>query len=549
MDNRFLLLIENSISKNRNLPAFTDYNGTTYNYGDVAYHFEELRILFELAGINKGDKIALIGRNSSEWAMCFFGTLAYGAVIVPILHDFKSDSITHIVNHSEAKVVFVAGSSIDNVDEKEMPNVKLFISLDDFSVIKSLIENIKNGPIDLSECIKKKYPDGFTPENVSYHQEQPDELAVLNYTSGTTSNPKGVMIPFRSLWSNTQYACDVMPFLHPGDPILCILPMAHMYGLAFEILNSFNKGCHVHFLPKVPSPKIIIEAFAKVRPCLILAVPLIIEKVIRNNVFPILEKPLVKLIWNTPLLNKLIKRKILKGLEASFGGNFIEIVIGGAALSKDVETFLCKIKFRYTVGYGMTECGPLISYEQWDTFKPGSVGRVVDRVEIKIDNPNPKTNVGEIYVRGTNLMLGYYKNPEATEAVMKPGGWMNTGDLGLIDKDGFLFIRGRTKTMILGANGQNIYPEEIESKLNNMPYVLESLIISQDSKLTALIYPDWNLINKNKAEALMQENIDKLNKMIPGYCKVTSLKLLQNEFEKTPKRSIKRFLYQDVSAS
>ena len=359
------------------------------------------------------------------------------------------------------------------------------------------------------------------------------------------------MLPYRSLWSNTKFAGDNLPFVDPGDNIVCMLPMAHMYGLAFEVLNSVNIGCHVHFLTRTPSPKIIGDAFAKYRPKLILAVPLIIEKIIKNRVFPELEKPLIKLLLKVPYVDQQVRKRIAQKLNDSFGGNFGEIVIGGAAINREVENFLQSIHFRYTVGYGMTECGPLIAYEQWDTFKGGSVGRAVDRMEIKIDSANPQEEVGEIWVKGMNVMLGYYKNQEATDAVMQPDGWMRTGDLGTIDADGFLYIRGRSKNMILSSNGQNIYPEEIEDHLNNMLYVSESIVVSQNGKLIALIYPDWEQLDKagiqhEQIDALMQQNIDQLNQDMPAYSKVSGFKLYHEEFEKTPKRSIKRYLYQPV---
>lgn len=552
MDNRFLALIENSIKTHRDLPAFSDYKGSTYTFTDVAIQIEKFHILLAHAGIKKGDKVGLVGRNSSHWAICFFGVLAYGAVAVPILHDFTPENIHNIVNHSEAKALLVAGSNWEHLDQAQMPGINLFMLLDDLSVISVVEPGVQEVWANIDSYFQQKFPDSFSVENIKYHIEEPEELAVLNYTSGTTSNSKGVMLPYRSLWSNTQFAYDCLPFIHPGDKIVCMLPIAHMYGLAFDILNSFNKGCHVHFLSRTPSPKIIGEAFATVRPALILAVPLVIEKIIRNRVFPELQKPLIKLMWNTPLLNKIIKKKIADKLNQSFGGNLGELVIGGAAINKEVETFLREINFKYTVGYGMTECGPLIAYEQWDTFKQGSVGRIVDRMEMKIDSPNEK-GVGEILVKGTNLMLGYYKNQEATDAVMQADGWMRTGDLGIIDEDGFLFIRGRSKTMILSSNGQNIYPEEVEDKLNNMDYVAESLIVSSQGKLLALIYPDWEAIDKDQidheqVDALMQENIDKLNKQIPGYSQIAGFNIQQHEFKKTPKRSIKRYLYQAPEA-
>lgn len=549
MENRFLGLIENSIKEHWDLPAFSDYNGHTFHYKDVARRIEKFHIILERAGIKKGDKVAIVGRNSSNWAICFFGTLAYGAVAVPILHEFKPDNIHHIINHSEAKAVLAASSNWENMNEKKMPDVKLFMLLDNFSIIHSKNKEVVSVRERINEHFGRKFPRSFTSKDVRYHVETPDELAVLNYTSGTTSFSKGVMIPYRSLWSNTQFAYDNLPYIHPGDNIVCMLPMAHMYGLAFEILNSVNKGCHVHFLTRTPSPKIIAEAFTTIRPALILAVPLIIEKIIKSKVFPQLDKPLIKLLLKLPVVDQKILKMIASKLNTSFGGKFGEVVIGGAALNKEVEAFLKAIRFRYTVGYGMTECGPLISYAPWNEFKQGSVGRVVDRMEARIDSSDPQHEVGEIWVRGMNVMLGYYKNPEATKAVMMPDGWMRTGDLGTIDADGFLYIRGRSKSMILGPSGQNIYPEEIEDRLNNMLYVAESLVISQGGKLVALICPDWEQADKagvqhEDIEKIMQDNIKQLNEEMPSYSQISCFKLYQEEFEKTPKRSIKRFLYQ-----
>ena len=549
MENRFLGLIETSIKNHWDLPAFSDYEGHTYHYKDVARRIEKFHIILEHAGIKKGDKVALVGRNSSNWAICFFGILAYGAVAVPILHDFKPDNIHHIVNHSESKAVLAANSNWENMNDAKMPDVKLFMMLDNFSVIKSKNKETFTVRERINEYFGKKYPRSFTSADVKYHVEKPEELAVLNYTSGTTSFSKGVMIPYRSLWSNTQYAYDNIPFIHAGDNFVCMLPMAHMYGLAFEILNGINKGCHNHFLTRTPSPRIIAESFMNIKPTLILAVPLIIEKIIKSKVFPELEKPLTRFLLKVPFIEKKLLEIVAAKLTASFGGNFKQIVIGGAGLNKDVENFLRSINFPYTVGYGMTECGPLIAYEQWDTYKAGSCGRVVDRMEAKIDSEDPVNTVGEILVRGTNVMLGYYKNPEATKSSFTKDGWLRTGDLGTIDEDGFIYIKGRSKTMILGPSGQNIYPEEIEQQLNNMAYVAESLIVSQNGKLVALIYPDWEQVDKqgidhNKIEILMQENIKDLNELLPGYSKISGIKMYQEEFEKTPKRSIKRYLYQ-----
>lgn len=552
MDNhRFLGLIERSVQSHWEMPAFSDFKGATYLFKDVACHIEKFHILLAEAGIKPGDKIALIGRNSSNWAICFFGILTYGAVAVPILHDFKPDIIHHIVNHSEATAIMVSTSNWESLDEQKMPAVRLISCLDDLSLICSSVETSRLAKERIEELFTQKYPHGLNPDSIHYHIEQPEELAVLNYTSGTTSLSKGVMIPYRSLWSNTQFAYDHLPFIQAGDNIVCMLPMAHMYGLAFEVLNSVNKGCHIHFITRTPVPKLISEAFATVKPRLILAVPLIIEKIIRGKIMPELEKPLMRFLMKLPIVNNRILRIISQKMETAFGGNFAEIIIGGAAFSKEVEQLLHRLHFRYTVGYGMTECGPLISYAHWNVFKVGSVGRVVDRMEIRIDSADPERQVGEILVKGSNVMLGYYKNQEATSAVMMENGWMRTGDLGTIDRDGFLYIRGRCKTMILGSNGQNIYPEEIEDRLNQMPYVAESLIVMQGHKLNALIHPNWEEIDRTNIDhseigKIMQANIDQLNKEIPGHCHISGLKLYQEEFEKTPKRSIKRYLYQQA---
>ena len=548
-EQHFIDYIEQSIIRNWNLNALTDYKGATLQYKDVARKIAKFHIVLESAGIQPGDKIAVCGRNSAHWAVTFLATITYGAVIVPILHEFKADNIHNIVNHSEARLLFVGDQVWENLNEDAMPQLLGVILMTEFTPVVCRDKRLMEAFEHRNTLYGQRYPKNFRPEHICYRKDEPEELAIINYTSGTTSFSKGVMIPYRSLWSNTQFAYDNLPFIHPGDNIVCMLPMAHMYGLAFEVLNSVNKGCHVHFLTRTPSPKIIAEAFTTIKPALILAVPLIIEKIIKNKVFPELEKPLIKLLLKVPYIDQKVLDTISAKLTASFGGNFGEIVIGGAAINKEVETFLHSIHFRYTVGYGMTECGPLVSYAQWDEFKPGSVGRIVDRMEVRIDSEDPENKVGEILVKGMNVMLGYYKNPEATKAVMMPDGWMRTGDLGTLDKDGFLYIRGRSKTMILGPSGQNIYPEEIEDRLNNMLYVAESLIISQGGKLVALIYPDWEQVDKagiqhSEIEKLMQTNIDQVNEEMPNYSKITCFKLYQEEFEKTPKRSIKRYLYQ-----
>ncbi|MDR0743060.1 MAG: AMP-binding protein [Tannerella sp.] len=552
MENRFLALIEKSIKNHWDMPVFSDYDGDTFRYGDMAKEIEKLHLLFNEAGIRKGDKIAVIGRNSARWGISFFAILSYGAVAVPILHDFTSDSVHHLVNHSESKILFAAQHNWKALKREEMPAVETFILLEELSII-SAPDPVKELYANLETVFRQKYPK-FRPENIAYHEEEPDELAIINYTSGTTGFSKGVMIPYRSLWSNTQYAFDSLPFIKDGDNFVSMLPMAHMYGLAFEVLNGVNKGCHIHFLPRIPSPNIVVDSFNKIRPTLIIAVPIIIEKVVRSRVFPVLEKPLIKLLYQLPVARQLIKKKILRQLSAAFGNDFAEIVIGGAAINQEVETFLRSIGFRYTVGYGMTECGPLVAYAQWDRFKQGSVGRIVDRMEVKIDSSG-KGEVGEILVRGMNAMLGYYKNPDATKESFTDDGWMYTGDLGIIDDDGFLFIRGRSKTMLLGSNGQNIYPEEIESILNTMPCVGESLIVSREEKdthkhiLVALIYPVWEQHTKEELQKIMKGNIAALNKRMPYYSKVSDFQIREEEFKKTPKQSIQRFLYQKEEMS
>ncbi len=549
MKNRFLGLIEDSLKAHWELPALTDYQGETFYYKDIAAEIYQLHILLEQAGIRKGDRVALIGRNSSRWVISFFGILSYGAVATPILHDFKPENVHHIVNHSEAKVLLAAKQNWEVLNEHAIAGVELILSLEDWSVIRSKRPEVMKVREQIKEIFSRQHP-AFSADEIRFHVEEPEEMAVLNYTSGTTGFSKGVMLPYRSLWSNTKYAADNLPFVRSGDHFVCMLPMAHMYGLAFEILNGINKGCHIHFLPRIPSPKIIIDSFSAVKPRLIIAVPLIIEKIVRNKIFPVLEQPKMKFLCKLPIVKQMIRRKILAQLNAAFGGEFTEVVIGGAAINKEVEAFLRLIEFRYTVGYGMTECGPLISYEQWDTYKEGSVGRIVDRMEVKIDSPDPENVAGEIMVRGTNVMLGYYKNPTATSEVMAADGWMLTGDLGTMDKEGFLFICGRSKTMILSSNGQNIYPEEIESVLNNLPYVGESLIVSYGDKLVALIYPDNESVTKNgltdeDLDTVMKENLTTLNERIPKYCKIEEFRLRTEAFEKTPKQSIKRYLYQE----
>ena len=544
---RFLGLIKSSISTNWDKPAFSDYNGSTLLFKDFAQKIAELHIIFETIEVQKGDKIALCGRNCTNWAVTFFAAMSYGAVVTTILHDFDGESIHNIVNHCDAKVFFVGEHVWDKVDPLKIPNVKTIITIEDYAIQKSRSQELNQVCDNLSIVFRNKYPKGLSQNDLIFHQEQPEEMALINYTSGTTSKPKGVMIPYRSLWSNTKFAIESISFVKPGDGIVSMLPMAHMYGLAFEILLSVAKGCHVHFLTRLPSPQIIMGAFEKVKPTLIIAVPLIIEKIIVSKVFTELNKQPTKTLIKIPFIKEKIFSKVKDKLISVFGGQVVEIVVGGAALDSEVGKFLSRIKFPYTVGYGMTECGPLISYDFWETYRATSCGKPVDRMEVKIDSPDPQNITGEIMVRGTNTMLGYYKNPEATADVLASDGWLRTGDLGVMDESQYVYIKGRSKTMILGPSGQNIYPEEIEQLLNNTHYVAESLIVEREGRLHALIFPDQDAIqashSKESIENLLKAEITNLNKRLPKYSQIANYTIQKVEFDKTPKRSIKRFLY------
>ena len=549
MDKSFNAYIENSIRENWELTALSDFKGVSYNYKDIARKIEKMHILMEAAGVKKGDKIAICGRNSSHWAVAFFATLTYGAVVVPILHEFKPDNIHHIVNHSESKLLFVGDVVYENIDKSKMPGLTGIILINDFSVLHSQSKKLIDAREHLNQYFGDKYPERFRREDVSYHKDSPDELALINYTSGSTGFSKGVMLPYRSLWTNLKFCYDNMTYINPGDQVVSMLPMAHMYGLMVELCNCFAKGCHIHFLTRIPSPKIILDAFAEVKPRVVISVPLIIEKIVRGKVFPLLEKPLMQLMMKIPFLNTQLQQQIRAKLEEAFGGNMQEIIIGGAALNHEIELFLHKIGFPFTIGYGMTECAPLISYSPWQKARLGSCGKVINRTEARIDSADPQNIVGELHVKGDSVMLGYYKNQEATDAVLKDG-WLNTGDLAVLDKDNYIYLKGRSKSMILGPSGQNIYPEEIEARINNLPYVNESIVIEQNGKLVALIYPDFENAEKqglaSSIEELMEENRIAVNKSLPGYSQITKIKLFYEEFEKTPKRSIKRYLYQNA---
>lgn len=543
-------LIEHSIKSNWNLMALSDMGGVNLQYKDVALLIAKMHILFDAAGVKRGDKVAICGKNSSNWTVVFLSCLTAGVVAVPILHEFKPDTIHHLVNHSEAKLFFVDAAIWENLDERLLPNLVGAIYISEFGMPLSRSEILTETRNNINQCFGAKYPYSFEEQNVKYFVDQPDDLAMINYTSGSTGMSKGVMVPFRSLWSNVRFCLDNLNMLKPGVKMVNMLPLAHMYGMTIEMLNPFCHGCHCYFLTKLPSPKIILKAFADVQPALIITVPLIVEKIIRNKVFPLLEKPLMKVLLKVPYLDDRLLAKIKENLLQAFGGNLKELIIGGAPLNADVEKFLYKIGFPVTVGYGMTECGPLIAYASSAISKPHTVGKAVDRVEVRIDSPDPRNVPGNIMVKGVNVMHGYYKNDKATDEVLdKKSGWMNTGDMGTIDEDGFITINGRSKTMILGPSGQNIYPEEIEQKLNNLPYVNESLVVENGTDLEALVYPDFDSartqnIDRDELEKIMVQNLAALNQEMPSYSKVKTIKIMEEEFEKTPKRSIKRFLYQ-----
>ena len=543
-------IIEKCIIDNWDLDALTDYKGITLQYHDVARKIEKLHIMFENSGVQRGDKIALCGRNSAHWAVAFLATLTYGAVAVPILHEFTPEQIHNIVNHSESKILFVGDIVGTQVDATKMPSLEGIINIPDYSLALSRTDKLTYAREHLNELYGRKFPKYFRREHVKYyHEQRPDELALINYTSGTTGFSKGVMIPYRALWGNYDFAVHVLgKVINRGDRVISILPMAHMYGMAFEFIFEFLYGCHIYYLTRIPSPAIIAQAFAEVRPQIIIAVPLIIEKIIRKKVFPKIQSGKVRLLRNIPIINKKVEEKICDQVKQAFGGRFYEIIIGGAAFNQEVEQFLHRINFPYTVGYGATECAPIICYSDYQTFVPGSCGRAVIHMEVKIDSPDPANVPGEILARGTNVMLGYYKNEEATRQTIDNEGWYHTGDLGTMDAYGNVFIKGRSKNMLLGASGQNIYPEEIEDKLNSLPLVVESVVVQRETKLVGLVYPDYDEANAlglstSDIEAQMQQNLQDLNLVQPAYCKLATIEIQDKEFEKTPKKSIKRYLY------
>ena len=542
-------LFEESFKKNWDRPAISNYQGVTLHYRDVARRIEKMHIMFEECGLQKGDKVAICSRNQANWAVAFLSALTYGAVPVPLLHEFKPGNIHHLVNHSEAKILFVDDVVWEGLSESEMPLLHAVIQVNTFKLLYSADERITSAREHLNELFGRKYPEAFVPEAISYYEDSADELAIINYTSGTSGFSKGVMIPYRAIWSNIVFARGVLPLLDNTKNIVSMLPCAHMYGLMFEVLYELSVGAHVHFLSRVPSPKIIMQALAEVKPYIVIAVPLVIEKIYKSKVKPVLEKEGIRFLMKLPVLNQVVMNKIRTELVNAFGGQFEEVIIGGAAFNKEVEGFFKQIGFPFTVGYGMTECAPIITYDDWKEEKLYSCGKVAPNLEIKIESADPQNVPGEVLVKGANVFLGYYKNEEATSAVFTKDGWFRTGDMGVIDADGSLFLKGRSKCMILGPSGQNIYPEEIETVLNSQPYVVDSLVIEDNGGLTALIYPDFRLgetdgMDQRGMVKHFETALSDINKELPNYAKLKKIEVMSEDFERTPKKSIKRYLYQ-----
>lgn len=547
----FNACIEKSIKDNWDKDALTDYLGATLQYHDVARKIEKLHILFENSGLKKGDKVALCGRNSSSWAVAFFATLSYGAVAVPVQHEFKPEQIYNIVNHSEAKLLFVGDVVATTIDGEQMPELEGIIYLPDFSLILSRSEALTHARENLNALFGKKYPKFFRAEDVNYFKDEADDLALINYTSGTTGFSKGVMLSYRSVRSNLAWAtADLKPHIKPGSKVLCMLPMAHMYGMICEFICQFSFGSHLYFLTRLPSPSLIAQACTDIRPAIIIAVPMVVEKIIRKNVFPKVQSTATRMLLKMPVVSKKVKERINTIVMEAFGGNAYELVTGGAALNKEIEDFLVSINFPVTSGYGATECGPMVTYSDYKDFVPGSCGTPVLNMEVKIVSPDPANVPGEVITRGENVMLGYYKNEEATKEVLDKDGWYHTGDLGTMSADGHLFLRGRIKNMLLGSNGQNVYPEEIEDKLNSMSMVSECIVVQRGDKIVGLVYPDFDEakemgFSQSDLQEIMEQNRLELNNMLPSFCHLSTIELRDEEFAKTPKKSIKRYLYQE----
>lgn len=542
-------LYEKSFRENWDRPALSNYQGATLHYRDVARRIAKMHIMYEECGLVKGDKVAICSRNQANWGVAFLSALTYGAVPVPILHEFKPGNIHHLVNHSEAKILFVDDVVWEGLSENEMPALQAVVQINTFHLLFAKTSKITEVRAHLNELFGKKYPMNFTPESIDYYEDSADELALINYTSGTSGFSKGVMIPYRALLSNIFFANKVLPMINETSNVVAMLPSAHMYGMMFELLFELTVGAHVHFLTRVPSPKIILQALSEVRPSIVIAVPLIIEKVYKSKLKPILEKNGIKFLMHLPVLDHMVMKKICNELVNAFGGQFEEVIIGGAAFNKEVESFFKKIAFPFTVGYGMTECAPIITYADWKVSRLYSCGQVAPNMEIRIDSEDPANVPGEVLVKGMNVFLGYFKNPEATEAAFTKDGWFRTGDMGVMDQDGFLYLRGRSKCMILGPSGQNIYPEEIESVLNNMPYVVDSLVVEDNGSLTALIYPDFHQgeldgLNSESLKQHIEDSLVQANHELPNYARIKKIEIMPEDFERTPKRSIKRYLYQ-----
>lgn len=538
---------ENSFRKNWDRAALSNYQGVTLFYRDVARRIAKLHIAFEQCGLVKGDKVAICSRNQANWGVSFLAATTYGAVPVPILHEFKAGNIHYLVNHSEAKVLFVDDVIYEGLNYEEMPNLSVIVQINTFKFLYAKTQELWDVREHLNESFGKKYPNNFEPEDLDYYEDSPEELALINYTSGTSGFSKGVMIPYRALWSNIEFAKQAEPHIGPGSEVVAMLPSAHMYGMMFEFLFEMAVGAHVHFLTRVPSPKVIMQAFAEIHPCIIIAVPLIIEKIYKSKLKPLIDKN--KLFFKIPVLDKMVQKKFRTELVSTFGGNFEEIILGGAAFNPEVEEFFHSIGFPFTVGYGMTECAPIISYAHWNKAKLNSCGKAALNMEIKVDSDDPQNVPGEVLVKGANVFLGYFKNDEATAKSFTDDGWFRTGDMGVIDAEGYLFLRGRSKCMILGPSGQNIYPEELEAVINNVAYVVDSLVIEDDGGLTALIYPDYHQaeldgLSRQALEARLNDNLPVINKEIPNYAKIKKIEFMPEDFERTPKRSIKRYLYQ-----
>ena len=543
-----IVLLEESFKKNWDRPALSNYNQNTLYYKDVARKIAELHLFFDACGIKSGDRIALCSKNQVNWAVAYLAAMTYGAVVVPILHEFQSTNIRHLVTHSEARILFVGDNIWQNMAEMDIPGVEVVITLSDFKVVKTINPTASAIMEELEDRMQKRYPGGFDRDNINYYVDSPEQLALISYTSGTSGFSKGVMIPYRALLSNVQFAHEAEPHMDCNSRMVSMLPTAHMYGMIFEFLFEMTIGAHVFFLTRLPSPKVILDAMGEVKPDTIIAVPMIIEKIYKNKLLPFISKARIKLMLNLPVLDKMIKNKFRDSLIQAFGGKFGEVIIGGAPFNREAEAFFKRINFPFTIGYGMTECAPIITYVHWDKTKLYSCGKAAPRMRIKIDSENPKKIPGEVLVKGENVFLGYYKNELATKEAFVDG-WFRTGDMGVIDGDGYLYLRGRCKSMILGPSGQNIYPEEIESILNNLPYVVESLVIEDDFKLVALIYPDFELAQEDglDREQLLEKLNDDMslaNLELDQYCKLSRVEIVDQEFEKTPKRSIKRYLYQ-----